>query len=182
MTGIESKLSYELGRRLGYQCPRRVNPLTPCDKSARWNHFNIIQIKISGVRHKDNELMTLLHEKDFWIALIQEIILPENPKNFTTTGYISHKCECTKCQGIITLIHNDTRAGVENHLIGDVDIQKLTTWIGKQKYTFYSVYWPNSSFSKFPLNETTYERCIVAGCFNVHTPSLGYHEYNFRGR
>ena len=182
MTVIQSKLSYELGRPLGYQGPRRVIPPTPCDKSARWNHFNIIQINISGLQHKVNELMTLLHEKDARIALIQETILPEKPTNFTTTGYTQHKCECTKCQGIMTLIRDDTQAEVENHPIGDIDMQKVTTWIGKQKYTFYNVYWPNSSCSKFPLNETTYERCIVAGDFNAHTPSLGYQEYNFRGR
>ena len=58
MTVIQSKLSYELGRCLGYQGPRKVNPPIPCDKSARWNHVNIIQINISGLQHKVNELLT----------------------------------------------------------------------------------------------------------------------------
>ena len=182
MTVIQSKLSYELGRRLGYQGPRRVNPPTPCGKSARWDHFNILQINISGLQHKVEELMTLLQEQDIRIALIQETILPENPTNITTTGFTPHKCECTKCQGIMTLIRNDTQAEVELHPAGDIDMQKVTTWIGEKRYTFYNVYWPNSSISKFPLDETTYERCIVAGDFNAHTPSLGYQEYNFRGR
>ena len=181
MTVTQSTLSYELGRRLGYQGPFKVNPPAPCDM-RRWDHFNILQVNISGLQHKVDELLTLLQEQDVRIALIQETILPKKPINITTTGFTQYKCECTKCQGVMTLIRNDTQAEVENHPVNEIDMQKVTTWIGKQSYTFYNVYWPNSSSSKFPLDETTYQRCIIAGDFNAHTPSLGYHEYNFRGK
>ena len=182
MTVIQSKLLHEPGRRLGYQGPRRVFPLTPCDKSARWDNFNILQVNISGLQPKVNELLTLLQEQDVRIALIQETILPAKLEKINITGYTPYKCVCKNCQGIMTLIRNDTQAEVQHHLAGDIDMQKVTTWIGKKKYIFYNVYWPNNSFSKLPLNETTYKRCIIAGDFNAHTPSLGYKEYNFRGK
>ena len=172
MTVVQSKLTYELRRPLGNKGPRRVKPPSLCDKSTRWETLNILQINISGLQHKVEELMTLLKEQDVRIALIQETILPENPSKFTTPGYTPYKCECTKCQGIMTLIRNDTQAEVENCPFDDVVMQKVTTWIGKQKYIFYNIYWPNNSSSKFPFNETTYERCIVAGDFNAHIPSL----------
>ena len=46
----------------------------------------------------------------------------------------------------------------------------------------YNIYWPNYSFTKLPLEDSTYKRTILAGDFNAHLPSLGYKDYNFRGR
>ena len=82
----------------------------------------------------------------------------------------------------MTLIRNDTQAVVENIPEGDLDIQKVTAWINNTKFIFYNVYWPNHSFTKLPLNDATYKRTILAGDLNAHMPSLGYSEYNFRGR
>ena len=43
-----------------------------------------------------------------------------------------------------------TQAVVENTPTGDIDMQKITTWIDNTKYVFYNVYWPNNSFTKLP--------------------------------
>ena len=82
----------------------------------------------------------------------------------------------------MTLISLDTQAEVVKHPAGDLDLQKITAWLGNQKFTLYNVYWPNQSFTEFPLKETTFKRTIMAGDFNAHIPSLGYPSYNSRGR
>ena len=135
MTAKQSTLPYELGRRLGYQDLFKVYPPAPCDM-RRWDHFNILQVNISGLQHKVDELLTLLQEQDVRIALIQETILPKKPTDIRTTGYTQFKCECTKCQGVMTLIHNDTHAEIENHTVDDIDMQKVTRWIEKQRYNW----------------------------------------------
>ena len=105
----------------------------------------------------------MLSDKNISIALIQETILPKG-KPFTITGYTAYKCDCSiKCQGIMTLIRNDTQAVVENIPAGDLDIQQITYWINNTKYVFYNVYWPNHSFTKLPFNDATYKRTIIAG-------------------
>ena len=182
MTVVQSKLVYEPGRRLGYQGPRKVpHSPTPCEKSARWDKLNILQINIAGLQNKSDELLKLLKENDVQIALIQETILPMK-KEISTPGYNQFRCDCQKCQGIMTLIRLDTQAEVVKHPAGDMDLQKITVWLGKLKFTIYNVYWPNDSFTEFPLKETTFKRTIIAGDFNAHTPSLGYPCYNSRGR
>ena len=182
MTIQQTKNANELGRRLGKQGPRKVSqPSASCDKSARWD-FNILQVNISGLQNKQVELMKILKEKNVNIALIQETILPRNMKSLTTTGYTAYRCGCDKCQGIMTLVRNDTQAEVENIRAGDIDIQKVTAWINNAKYVFYNVYWPNSSFSKLPFAESTYKKTILAGDFNAHLPSIGYNDYNYRGK
>ena len=72
MTVVQSKLVYEPGRRLGYQGPRKVpHSPTPCEKSARWDKLNILQINIAGLQNKSDELLKLLKENDVQVALIQ---------------------------------------------------------------------------------------------------------------
>ena len=182
MTLIQTKLTYEPGRRLGYQGPRKVpHSPTPCEKSARWDKLNILQVNVAGLQNKSDELLRMLKENDVRIALIQETILPAN-KEISTPGYSQYRCECKNCQGIMTLIRLDTQAEVEKHPAGDMDLQKITAWLGKNKFTIYNVYWPNNSFTEFPLKETTFKKTIIAGDFNAHTPSLGYQNYNSRGR
>ena len=78
MTLRQTKITYEIGRRLGYLGPRKgpqtgaEDTLTPCDKSARCDKFNILQVNISGIQNKTNELLKLLKENDVRIALIHE--------------------------------------------------------------------------------------------------------------
>ena len=77
------------------------------------------------------------------------------------------------------LIRNDTQAEVENIPSDDIDIQKVTAWIDNAKYTFFNIYWPNSSYIRLPLVEATFKRCIIAGDFNAHLPFLRYQEILF---
>ena len=171
----------ELGCHLVKGPREELSPPAPREKSARWD-LNILQINIAGLQHKEIELKKMLSDKNISIALIQETILPKG-KPFTITGYTAYKCDCSiKCQGIMTLIRNDTQAVVENIPAGDLDIQQITYWINNTKYVFYNVYWPNHSFTKLPFNDATYKRTIIAGDLNAHMPSLGYSDYNFRGR
>ena len=181
MTDNKSKVTYELGCSLVTSPREELSPPAPRDKYARWD-FNILQINIAGLQCKEVELKKMLSDKNISIALIQETILPKDMP-LTFTGYTVYKCSCSiKCQGIMTLIRNDIQAVVENIPAGDLDIQKVTAWINNAKYVFYNVYWPSHSFTKLPLNDATYKRTILAGDFNAHMPSLGYSEYNFRGR
>ena len=179
---VQSKITYELGCRLGYKDPRKESqPSAPCDKFTRWDHFNIYQVNIAGIQNKKEELRRALIENDVNIALIQETIHPKSTK-FKMPGYTTYSCECNKCQGIMSLIRNDTQAEVENIPSDDIDIQKVTAWFDNSKYTFFNIYWPNNSNTRLPLVEATFKRCILAGDLNAHMPILGYADYNFRGR
>ena len=55
-------------------------------------------------------------------------------------------------------------------------------WIDRSKHTLYNVYCPPGSTAGIPLQETTYRRSIIAGDFNAQTPSLGYDNFNRRGK
>ena len=145
--------------------------LTPCDKSAMCDKFNILQVNISGIQNKTDELLKLLKENDVRIALIQETILPSHSE-ISTPGYSQHRCDCHKCQGIMTLIRLDTQAEVVKHPAGDLDLQNITVWLGKVKFTIYNVYWPNHSFKEFPLKETTYKKTTHFGWRLQCTPPL----------
>ena len=137
MTWIQTKLSYELGCRLGYQGPRKNYQPGSCEKSARVNQLNILQINISGFTTKSVELMKLLNDENIHVALIEETILPNDLKNpgvkdkshrLSTTGYTPYPCKCSKCQGILTLIRNDIQAEVDYKPAGDVDHQVINVW------------------------------------------------------
>ena len=182
MTVIQSKLSYEPGRRLGYQGPRKDTPSqpVPCEKSARMGNFNILQINVDGLQHKTTELLKLLSDQSVHIALLQETVLPKKP--ISTPGFTQYSCECQSCRGVMTLIRNDVQAEVRNTPIADVDIQKIDVWLDKSKYTLFNVYCPPGSTAGIPLQETTYRRSIIAGDFNAQTPSLGYDNFNKRGK
>ena len=101
----QNEVPYELGRHLEVldQGPREeLPPPAPRDKSARWD-FNVLQVNIAGLQHKQVELRKMLKDKKINIALIQETILPERMP-ITATGYTTYSCECNKCQGIMTLV------------------------------------------------------------------------------
>ena len=190
MTWIQTKLSYELGCRLGYQGPRKNYQPGSCEKSARVNQLNILQINISGFTTKSVELMKLLNDENIHVALIEETILPNDLKNpgvkdkshrLSTTGYTPYPCKCSKCQGILTLIRNDIQAEVDYKPAGDVDHQVINVWKGNTKYLINHVYCPPASTSELPFLDTKYRRCIIAGDFNAHMPLLGYEDWNSRG-
>ena len=170
MTVIQSKLLYELGCPLGYQGPRRDSS-APREKCTRMSQLNVLQINIEGLQHKTTELFKMLHDNDVHIVILQETILPRN--EVSTPGYTPTKCECTNCRGIMTLVRNDVQAEVKNSPAGDIDIQQIKVWLGKIQYSIFNIYCPPKSTTSIPLEETTYKKCIIAGDFNAHTPSLG---------
>ena len=171
----------ELGCHLVKGPREELPPPAPREKLARCD-FNILQINLAGYKNRAVELKKMLNDENINVALLQETILPQQ-RPTSITGYTAYRCSCSiKCQGIMTLIRNDTQAEVENIPAGDIDIQRITAWINNTKYVFYNVYWPNHSFAKLPFDETTYKRTILAGDFNAHIPMLGYKEYNYRGR
>ena len=170
----------ELGCRLAKQGPRTVShPPAHCDKLAK-EVINILQINISGLQNKKLELENMLHQNKIHVALLQETIMPK--KEINISGYTQYRCNCTTCQGIMTLIRNDTQANVKNTPLGDVDCQITTLWTkGNTKYTIYNIYCPPASTDDLPLLNPTLKRTIIAGDFNAHIPSLGYKHYNARG-
>ena len=144
------------------------------------SQLNVLQINIEGLQHKTTELFKMLHDNDVHIVILQETILPRN--EVSTPGYTPTKCECTNCRGIMTLVRNDVQAEVKNSPAGDIDIQQIKVWLGKIQYSIFNIYCPPKSTTSIPLEDTTYKKCIIAGDFNAHTPSLGYNDYNKRGK
>ena len=75
--------------------------------------------------------MKMLDDYNIHVALLQETLLPKH--NINTPGYTPTKCECTNCQGIMTLVRNDVQAEVKNTPIEDIDVQKIDVWLDKKK-------------------------------------------------
>ena len=145
---------------------------------------NILQINISGLQNKKEELEKMMRENNIKIALIQETILPKKPIHIT--GYTMYPCTCENgCQGIMTLIRNDTEAKVVNKSVGkDLDIQTINMWdrANGTQYNLYNIYCPpNSKPNIHPINPH-YTRTIFAGDFNAHSPNWGYSSHNNRGK
>ena len=145
--------------------------------------FNILQVNISGLQNKKEELAKMMHDHNIRIALIQETILPRKPINIS--GYTQYKCNCnTKCRGIMTLIRNDTQAKVSNTTLDSgLDTQKISFWVAGKQYTAHNIYWsPNSTKSDLNFTDTLFTRTLLAGDLNAHSPSWGYKDYNPRGK
>ena len=165
----------------GKQEPRTsVQTPADCDKSTKRSTINIFQANMSGLQNKTTELTKVLHDNQVHIALLQETILPDReisiPKEF-----VSYKCECDNCQGIMTLIRTDVQATVRNTPIEDVDIQEIEVWMGNEKFKVYNFYCPPGSKTEIALQDVIFKKTIVAGDFNAHLPFLGYSSYNMRG-
>ena len=182
----------ELGRRLRKQGPRRSVPtLADVDKFATGKNtttsatdkFNILQVNVCGLQPRKTELEKMLSENDVRIALIQETILPSQPINIT--GYTKYQCNCnTNCQGIMTLVRNDTEAKVFNLTTTDVDFQKIKTWDRnkKKELTIFNTYWPCGSKNDLPFQESTFTKTIIAGDLNAHSPTWGYNDLDGKGK
>ena len=181
MTVLTNNQSCQIGRRLAKQGPRApVHTSAGHDKYAKRNTLKILQMNMSGLQNKTTELNKVLHDKEIHIAVLQETILPE--KEFSMPhGYTSYKCQCEKCQGLMTLIRTDVQAIVKNSPIEDTDIQEITLWSGNEKSNIYNFYCPSWSKTDIPLQQVSFKKTIVAGDFNAHLPQLGYSAYNKRG-
>lgn len=175
-------ISYELRRRLVKGLRTAASSRTACEKSATGNtNVNILQLNILGLQNKRTELEHMLQKHDIHVAILQETILPNKKVNIT--GYTQYKCNCTKCQGVMTLIRNDTQAEVKNNNNDtDIDTQDIILWRGGMKYTLRNIYCPPSSTAKIDIQLPHHTRTIIAGDFNAHTPALGYPSYNNRGK
>ena len=170
-----------IGRHVVNQGPRTpVQASAGCDKYTKMATLNILQANMSGLQNKTTELSKVLHDRDIHVALLQETTLPLREIS-TPTGYTTYPCKCENCRGIMTLIRTDIQATVHNCPIGDIDIQELTVWFGKEKFNICNVYCPPPSKVEFSLRESVFSKTIVAGDFNAHTPALGYANYNPRG-
>lgn len=149
------------------------------------DNINILQVNVSGLQNKKEELGKMLNENNIKIAVIQETILPKNPVHIS--GYTQYPCVCkNQCQGIMTLIRNDTEATVTNMTAdSNLDTQKISFWdktTGRQ-YTLHNIYChPKSKCDLKDFNNSLYSRTILAGDFNAHSPQWGYKDYNNRGR
>jgi len=94
----QTKLSYQIGGRLGYQAPRKdCRRPGSCDKSAKGDtKFKILQLNIAGYTTKNVELFKVLNDEHIDVALIEETILPnefkgDRGRTLTTTGYTSYQ-------------------------------------------------------------------------------------------
>ena len=146
--------------------------------------FNIIQVNVCGLQPRIPELQKILSDHDVRIAMIQETILPRQEINIA--GYTKHPCQCKrKCQGIMTLVRNDTEAkvtNVETHT--DLDIQKIVTWdrSRKKQLTIFNTYWPPTSRNSLPFQDSLYTKTIIAGDLNAHSPTWGYSNLDGKGK
>ena len=201
MPAHTNTIKCQIGRSLAKQGPRKqLKTPAVCEKIARGRGqstspadrdkltakgtLNILQLNVQGLQRKTSEVKQILDTYKIDVALLQETILPAK-EEVNVSGYTKFKCKCKKCQGIMTLIRNDVEATVTNQTKGDIDHQVIQVWPkGKKnlKYTVHNIYYPNKSSTHFPETIPTQRKTIIAGDFNAHLPSLGYPDYNFRGR
>ncbi|RUS71513.1 hypothetical protein EGW08_020726 [Elysia chlorotica] len=144
--------------------------------------LNILQLNICGLKNKKIELAKVMTSNNIHIAVLQESL--HKTTNVHLTGYTAYPCTCENCRGIITYIRNDLIADCEHQTqTDDTDIQKATIWYGEQKYTIYNIYSPPTSICQIDsLHETMYNRTIIAGDFNGHSPQWGYTDTNGTGK
>ena len=172
------------------QTPAHAPTLTPTPTpkptpTPSTDVFNILQVNVCGLQPRSTELTKMLSDNNIHIALIQETILPRH-RNITVSGYTKYPCQCqNSCQGIMTLVRNDTEAKVTNlETSSDVDIQKIITWDQnkKKKLTLFNTYWPPGSKNDLPFQESSYTRTIIAGDLNAHSPTWGYSNLDGKGK
>ena len=148
--------------------------------------LNILQVNISAISDKKIELAHLFSKKNIHVALVQESRHHSKDVDPHITNYTYTTCDHQKdeCQGVLTYIRNDITGVVENiESDSPTDLQKISIWYQGSKYTLYNIYnppWNNITFNAF--SETNYQRTIVAGDFNGHSPEWGYTNYNKTGK
>lgn len=113
----------------------------------------------------------MLHENNISVVLIQESILPTRPIHIS--GYTQYQCNCENaCQGIMTLVRNDTQATVVNNSVDiHLDTQKISLWdkTTRQLFTMYNIYCPPKSTCDLKVFDSAlYTRTILAGDFKAY--------------
>ena len=145
--------------------------------------LNILQANICGGLHiKKVELAKLFKKEKIHVAMLQEA--RHKNVNYDITGYTSYPCECKECLGIITYIRNDITGDVSPVTIAHpTDVQKVTVWHEERPYELYNVYNSPKYECKLPnLQDSIYQKTILAGDFNGHSPLWGYSDYNSTGK
>ena len=177
---------YELGRPLGKQGPRQdLRPRGPGDKSATVDSkaiFKILQLNANGLgTAKAWELRKLLSDENIKVALIQETML--KGKDISIPGYTPYKCKCQdNCQGILTLIRNDVQAEVCNIKTNGNDLQHIKFWENGKCFTLYNIYSPPNVAFDAQLQSINFQRTILLGDTNAHSPLWGYRDTNPSGK
>ncbi len=156
----------------------------PKDHPKQQSCLNILQVNISGISNKKIEIARLLSEKNIHVALVQESLHQNTDPHIS--NYTPTTCDHIRenCQGIISYIRNDI-TGVVEKIESDrpTDLHKITIWHSGCKYTIYNVYnppWNNITFDSIP--EVNFEKTVVAGDFNGHSPEWGYTDHNNSGK
>ena len=171
-------------RRRNQERNPKKKPDQPMKDKQQQSCLNILQWNASGIMNKKTEFAHLLSERDIHIALIQESQhYKEDPHitNYTHTGCTHGKNEC---QGLLTYIRNDVTGTVEE-IVTDrpTDIHKISIWHEGSKYTLYNIYnppWNDLQFKSVPAQ--VFQKTILAGDINGHSPGWGYEDYNKTGR
>ena len=159
-------------------------PDQPKDQQSQPNCLNILQINVSGIDNKKIELANMFSEKNVHVALVQESQHQNADPHIS--GYTYTACDHPRedCRGVITYIRNDVTGSVEiSESSRPTDIHKITIWHEGSKYTIYNVYnppWNHFNFSNFP--EIIFNKTVIAGDFNGHSPQWGYKDYNPTGK
>ena len=186
---------YELGRRLGQQGPRRlsrprrrtarVSPTGVKSVSVEKYGFKILQFNANGLGPaKIQELGKFLIDESIQVALIQETMWSkEKDVSSAFPGFTPYRCECKRrCQGIVTLVNNSLNAEVKHITTNDEnDIQLIKLWKNGQQFSLYNLYSPPNTACSAHLNEINFQKTIIAGDTNAHSPVWGYADTNASG-
>ena len=169
-------------RNKEHKTKRKPDP--PKKENQQLSCLNVLQWNASAISNKKTELAHLLSERDIHVALIQE------SQHYSTDPHISNythtACAHAKeeCQGLLTYIRNDVTGTVEElETDRPTDIHKISLWHDGAKYTLFNVYnppWNNFQFKSIPAQ--VFQKTILAGDFNGHSPEWGYQDHNNTGK
>ena len=146
--------------------------------------FNIAQFNICGLSTKKLEFENFLPKNRIKVALLQETQHVEDT-NLNITGYTPYPCDCKDCQGAITYVRNDVTSKVENITTSQPTIiQKVEIWHTECNFTLYNLYNPprNKMELTRTFHQTQFNKSIIAGDFNGHSPAWGYDDEDATGR
>ena len=164
-----------VGQRYQKPNPGKSNKLS--------NSLNILQFNIDGFSNKKTELAHFLDKNNIHIALLQET----QKGKFTdlhVPNYTPTHCDCSQCQGTVTYIRNDVTGKTTNQPENSTCIQKTTLWHSGEKYQIYNVYHPPGSTLQLQntFTESVFQKTVIAGDFNSHSPTWGYKDLDSNGK
>ena len=197
-TSIKSSLPgpvdrYQAGSACGYwkrknlrkfRKLRKKKKATPQQDKERkkLEDFKVIQANVAGIGTKKKEYEKLMHDNQVHLALLQETM--HRNTNIHITGYTAYACKCNNCRGIITYVRNDVTCEVKDLSSASqpTDIHQITAWYGNNKLQFFNIYSPPGKPFNFPDTRVTFNKTILTGDFNGHSPLWGYEDTNDTGR